>query len=123
MFQGSVNPSIQLDVLQSQGIDLNKKSEKGNYGLTWPNHEFMGPGNNLVDKEGKSNFKQLPKNCVDWHAMEHDVDYYNASMTNTDVANIENIDNKAINNTLGECGKMYFSVYKCHYYFADKEYS
>jgi len=75
-----------------------------NGGITLPQTQFVGPGNNVVDENNKSNFNSLPDNCLDWIALEHDVDYHNVGNTdNRQLYNIENLDNKAIDNAWREC--------------------
>lgn len=57
-----------------------------------------------MDENGKPNFTRLPDHCADWVAMEHDADYYNASITNQgQIHEIEKIDSKAIDMAWKEC--------------------
>lgn len=75
-----------------------------NGGITLPGTQFAGPGNRVVDENNKSNFNSLPDNCLDWIALEHDVDYHNAGNTGeTDLYKIEQLDNKVIDNGWREC--------------------
>jgi len=105
---GWLPPSITTHVVESHPEIFesrkNNNKYKGNGGITLPGTNFVGPGNNLVDNNGKSNFTRLPDHCADWVAMENDADYYNASVTNKNqIHDIENIDNKAINMAWNEC--------------------
>nr|QVW56783.1 MAG: putative structural protein [Phylloscopus schwarzi parvoviridae sp.] len=79
---------------QQKKIDNEYLGAKNTDGWTWPGSQFTGPGNRLVNENGKSNFTELPKTPLDWITMEHDVDYYNA--TNTNKNDIWEMDKKAI---------------------------
>lgn len=75
-----------------------------NGGITWKDHGFMGPGNKVVDKENKSNFKQLPDKCTDWVALEHDVNYHNLSLNGRpNINDVADVDNRAIKSANAEC--------------------
>lgn len=75
-----------------------------NSGITWYKHGFMGPGNKVVDKDNKANFKQLPDKCTDWAALEHDVAYHNISLNGRPtISEVATLDNKAIDNVKKEC--------------------
>lgn len=76
-----------------------------NEGITLPDHGFVGPGNNVVDKKTNlSNFNQLPDNCTDWNALEHDVNYHNLGISGRpSLSAVNKIDNIAIDNVLSEC--------------------
>lgn len=90
-----------------QMIEENEQRKRMDYkngGITLPQTQFVGPGNRVVDSDNKSNFNSLPDNCLDWIALEHDVDYHNIGSTgNTDIQNVEKLDNKAIDNAWREC--------------------
>lgn len=75
-------------------IDETYKGAKNTGGITWNGSQFTGPGNRLVDEQGKSNFTELPKTPLDWITLEHDVDYYNAANPTKD--DVWNMDKKAI---------------------------
>jgi hypothetical protein len=99
----SVAQSVQSNLENSKN-DVETNKYKGNGGITLPGTNFVGPGNKLVDSNGKANFNRLPDHCADWVAMEHDADYYNASITHRNQINeIEKIDNKAIQTAWKEC--------------------
>nr|QVW56828.1 MAG: putative structural protein [Cecropis daurica parvoviridae sp.] len=75
-----------------------------NSGITWYKHGFMGPGNKVVDKNNKANFKQLPDKCTDWAALEHDVAYHNISLNREpNIHEVATLDNQAIDNVRKEC--------------------
>lgn len=102
---GWLPPSITLSTIESNPEYFEHQNKyKGNKGITLPGTNFVGPGNNLVDKDGKANFTRLPDHCADWVAMEHDVDYYNANAQKTNqIHQIQQIDEKAINQAWREC--------------------
>lgn len=102
---GWIPPSITQNTVESLPSYFKKENKyKGNGGITLPGTNFVGPGNNLVDDEGKSNFTRLPDHCVDWVAMEHDVDYYNANATKKNqIHEIQQLDDKAIDQAWKEC--------------------
>lgn len=58
--------------------------DNSNGGLTWFGSSFTGPGNRLIDKDGRFNAVSLPHSPNDWVTMEHDVAYNNADDTNID---------------------------------------
>lgn len=99
----SVLRNIQIDEI----IQRKERRERTNYkngGITLPDTQFVGPGNRVVDKDNKSNFNSLPDNCLDWIALEHDVDYHNnGNNGNTDIQTISTLDDKAIDNAFKEC--------------------
>lgn len=90
-----------------QMIEENEQRKRMDYkngGITLPQTQFVGPGNRVVDSDNKSNFNSLTDNCLDWVALEHDVDYHNIGSTdNTQIPNVEKLDNKAIDNAWREC--------------------
>lgn len=79
---------------EQKHIDETYHGAKNTGGITWSGSQFTGPGNKLVDSEGKSNFTELPKTPLDWVTLEHDVDYYN--VTNPTKDKIWELDKKAI---------------------------
>ncbi|KAE9523853.1 hypothetical protein AGLY_015741 [Aphis glycines] len=102
MISGSWS-SIPMAV-QEQTTNKQQNSYKGNGGVTFPGTNFIRPGNKLVDDNGNANFNRLPDHCADWVAMEHDADYYNATVTNhNQIHEIEKIDDKAIDAAWNEC--------------------
>lgn len=69
-----------------------------------PQTQFVEPGNRVVDENNKSNFNSLPDNCLDWIALEYDVNYHNAGSTaNTKLYEIASLDDKAITEGWNEC--------------------
>jgi len=81
-----------------------KSTNYKNGGITLPQTQFVGPGNRVVDSNNKSNFNSLPDNCLDWVALEHDVDYHNAGHTDkTQLYQVAELDKKAIDTAWREC--------------------
>lgn len=75
-----------------------------NGGITLPQTQFVGPGNRVVDENNKSNFNSLRDNCLDWVALEHDVNYHNAGSTaSTQLHEKAELDDKAIGDGWKEC--------------------
>lgn len=83
------------------------QNDYNNGGITWFKHGFMGPGNNVVDKNNKANFKQLPDKCTDWAALEHDVNYHNISLNGRPQINkVAAVDNIAIDTVNKKCASI-----------------
>lgn len=83
---------------------LEDKKIADNGGITLPGYQFVGPGNRVVNDKGSSSFNALPRHCVDWQALEHDVNYHNASVSDKrNIYDVAALDDVAIDNTLKEC--------------------
>eukprot|EP00102_Acyrthosiphon_pisum_P026128 XP_016663338.1 PREDICTED: uncharacterized protein LOC103310565 [Acyrthosiphon pisum] len=100
---GTYITQVEFDAIREEH-QTRKYANYKNGGITLPQTQFVGPGNRVVDKDNKSNFNQLPDNCLDWTALEHDVDYHNAGNTgSTQLHEIAALDNKAIDAAWREC--------------------
>lgn len=94
-------------VSQQEYDNIRNNKPKTNYkngGITLPNTHFFGSGNRAFDLNNKSNFNNLPDNCLDWLALEHDAAYHNLGGSGkTKLYDVEMTDNIAIDNAWREC--------------------